>query len=511
MRKVCHLAPALALALLTTYVRPAQGQSASAFSFGVTAYTAVEGDGAAVVTVTRAGDASTPASVEYATSEGTASRRSDFTPAFGTLRFAPGETAKSFKVLLTPDLVAEEAETVELMLFNPSGGASVVRPDAAVLTINDDDAATAGANPIDDSRNFVRQHYHDFLNREPDEAGLNFWTNEIEACGADAQCREVKRINVSAAFFLSIEFQQTGYFVRRLYLFYQARLSPIWREFMRDTQELGRGVVVGEPGWEGRLADNRRSFVEGWYARHLVVLESQLNGGKPSLTDEEYVSALFKKAGVTPTENERQALVDELNAGTETRAGVLAKVADHPELVRRELNRAFVMMQYFGYLRREPDAAGYNFWLGKLNQFNGDYIQAEMVRAFISSTEYRERFTRSEKLPEAFFEFTLGQSTEKAVFRLSDPARIAEARGLGGRSKIIIGTVLKEPIYYNRPWRFHIDPESIRFSDLAPEVCDTGLNMIDERLESVGGGFLPGNTMCPWAAGSYREVSPPAK
>jgi hypothetical protein len=189
----------------------------------------------------------------------------------------------------------------------------------------------------------------------------------------------------------------------------------------------------------------------------------------------------------------------------------LGKVADHPELVRREFNRAFVTMQYFGYLRREPDPAGYNFWLGKLNQFNGNFIEAEMVKAFLSSVEYRGRFTRGDKLEEAFFEFTLGQSSEKAVFRLTDPARIAEARALAGRQKILIGTVLKEPIYYNRPWSFHIDPESIRFGDIAAEVCDTGLTMIEERLESVGGGFLPGNTVCPWAAGSYREVAPPAR
>jgi len=43
-------------------------------------------------------------------------------------------------------------------------------------------------------------------------------------------------------------------------------------------------------------------------------------------------------------------------------------------------------------LRRNPDAAGFNFWLNKLNQFNGDPFQAEMVRAFILLPEYRSRF-----------------------------------------------------------------------------------------------------------------------
>ncbi len=81
------------------------------------------------------------------------------------------------------------------------------------------------------------------------------------------------------------------------------------------------------------------------------------------------------------------------------RASVLRKVAENAELDRREKNRAFVLMQYFGYLRRDPDAApdannsGYRFWLSKLDEFHGDYVRAEMVKAFITSTEYRRRFT----------------------------------------------------------------------------------------------------------------------
>ena len=67
-------------------------------------------------------------------------------------------------------------------------------------------------------------------------------------------------------------------------------------------------------------------------------------------------------------------------------------MAESETLKKDEFNRAFVAMEYFGYLRRDPDAPGYDFWLTKLNQFNGDYIKAEMVKAFISSDEYRKRF-----------------------------------------------------------------------------------------------------------------------
>jgi hypothetical protein len=69
----------------------------------------------------------------------------------------------------------------------------------------DDDTIAPTTNPIDGASFFVRQHYLDFLNREPDPAGLAFWTNEITSCGGNAQCIEIKRINVSAAFFLSID------------------------------------------------------------------------------------------------------------------------------------------------------------------------------------------------------------------------------------------------------------------------------------------------------------------
>jgi hypothetical protein len=90
--------------------------------------------------------------------------------------------------------------------------------------------------------------------------------------------------------------------------------------------------------------------------------------------------------------------VSELTSGAKTRAQVLRSVAEDADLARNEFNKAFVLMQYFGYLRRNPNDApdtsfvGYDFWLNKLNQFNGNFVAAEMVKAFISSGEYRQRF-----------------------------------------------------------------------------------------------------------------------
>jgi len=116
------------------------------------------------------------------------------------------------------------------------------------------------------------------------------------------------------------------------------------------------------------------------------------------LTAAQYVDNLNTLAGGALSTNERNALVNGLNGGQETRATVLRKVAEDVDFSNAEFNRAFVLMQYFGYLRRNPDAApdtdfsGYDFWLAKLNQFGGDFRAAEMVKAFITSGEYKNRF-----------------------------------------------------------------------------------------------------------------------
>ena len=240
-------------------------------------------------------------------------------------------------------------------------------------------------NPIDTPYNFVNQHYKDFLSRDPDTSGQNFWTSEITQCGTDPQCVEVKRNNVSAAFFLSIEFQETGYFVYRLEkASFDSR--PRFRQFMADTSQAAGGVVVNTPGWEASLDANKNAFAQLW------TLRADFKALYDSKTNAEYVDALYANAGVQLSAVERDALVNGLNALTETRATVLRKVADSAALRRKEYNRAFVLMQYFGYLRRDPDDEGYNFWLKKLDDFSGDWQAAEMVKAFVTSIEYRRRF-----------------------------------------------------------------------------------------------------------------------
>ncbi|MDT7807010.1 MAG: hypothetical protein QOJ70_823 [Acidobacteriota bacterium] len=291
-----------------------------------------------------------------------------------------------------------------------------------LITTTDADAALAGkttsggrlniarslstcaayTNIADESRFYVRQHYVDFFSREPDDSGLNFWTNGIETCGADAACREVKRVDASAAFFLSIEFKETGYLVYRAYLAAFGNLpgKPVplrLSEFLPDMQALDQSVVVLAPGWEQQLETNKQAYFNSFVTR------SRFTTAYPtSRTPAQFVDALFANAAVTPSTSERAAAINEFGSANDTtdtaaRARALRDVVENAALAAKEFNRAFVLMQYFGYLRRDPDAApntdfsGYQFWLDKLNQF-GDYRTAEMVKAFITSIEYKKRF-----------------------------------------------------------------------------------------------------------------------
>ena len=98
------------------------------------------------------------------------------------------------------------------------------------------------------------------------------------------------------------------------------------------------------------------------------------------------------RADFPATQAFRDSLVNGLTAATETRATVLRKIAESPFVAATEFNNAFVLMQYYGYLRRDADNAGFAFWLNKLNSFGGNFVNAEMVKAFITSSEYRQRF-----------------------------------------------------------------------------------------------------------------------
>jgi hypothetical protein len=369
------------------------------------------------LTVTRTGNTSAAATVDYASSNGSASERTDYIAAFGTLRFSAGETSKTVSVLIIDDGYVESPEAFNVTLSNPVS-CTLGSPAAISVTINSNDGTATNPvkDPTFDNEFFVRQHYFDFLNRAPDAGGLGFWVSEITSCGSDATCIDLKRINVSAAFFLSIEFQETGYLVERIYKSsygdapalsaldtFPAQhpiTAPIIRlnEFLADSQQIANGLIVGTPGWPQVLENNKVAFTQEFVKRARFIAAHPT-----TKTPTQFVNDLNNNTGNTLAAGDIASIIGEFNgagniADVAARARALRRVAENANLVQQEKNKAFVLMQYFGYLRRnpndspDPDHTGYDFWLHKLNDFQGNFVNAQMVKAFIISIEYQGRF-----------------------------------------------------------------------------------------------------------------------
>jgi hypothetical protein len=276
-----------------------------------------------------------------------------------------------------------------------------------------------GTNPpqiitINDVDFFVQEQYIDFFSRMPDQSGFNFWNADINNCSPKPGCTDLKRSNVSAAFFVSVEFQQTGYLVERIYRSAYGNTTgnstiggsphtltvPIIRfnEFLPDTRTIGSGLIVGQPGWETVLENNKQAFTQAFVQRQRFV-----NAFPLSMTPADFVDKLNQNANNALDAGQRTNAINFFggaadSSNTAARAQALRQVAEDLDLYNDEYNRAFVLMQYMGYLRRDPDSgpdtdySGYDFWLKKLNAFNGDYIKAQMVRSFLVSGEYLGRF-----------------------------------------------------------------------------------------------------------------------
>src|SRR5258706_5508483 len=267
--------------------------------------------------------------------------------------------------------------------FSPADRSFSLVGNATDATFSATPDTVSSGNIIDTADYFVRQHYLDFLGREPDESGFTFWSDQILSCGSDASCRERRTINVSAAYFLSIEFRQTGGLVDGLYRASFDR-RPTYGEFMPDAAIVGHDVIVGRADWAQTLEANKQAFVAAWVER------PGFRAAYDGLGNAAFVDTLIAhtRAGFN---GNRDALVNALDSGA-TRAAVLRQIVENDGFTRAKANQMFVMMEYFGYLRRDPDEDGYQFWLTKLNQFGGNFEQAEMVKSFIVSGEYRDRF-----------------------------------------------------------------------------------------------------------------------
>lgn len=242
--------------------------------------------------------------------------------------------------------------------------------------------AVVTANPLDTPQFFVRQQYLDFLNREPDQTGLEYWTTQIENCGSDQQCLNSRRIGVSAAYFIETEFQQSGSFVYRLYKGALGR-QITYAEFNADRSQ----VIGGDT-----LEQSKAAFADSFVRRPEFI-----GNYRNATTAEAFVLTLIQtvqqSTGIDLSD-QRDALIASYNSASEvneSRSLVVRGAIERAAFKQAVYNSSFVLMQYFGYLHRNPDQAGYAFWLRVLDNTEPQSYRG-MVCAFTTSTEYQQRF-----------------------------------------------------------------------------------------------------------------------
>ena len=360
------------------------------------------------VSVLRTGDVSGAATVNYGTTDnfavncsqatGQASARCDFNTAGGTLRFAAGEASKNIQLSIVNDGYVEGNENFTLTLSNPSG-MGLGPTSAATITIVDNDSTAT--NPFDNNPFFVRQQYLDFLFREPDTGGFNDWLNVLNNCqpnqgglGSDPNC---DRVHVSSGFFRSTEFGERGYFA---YRFYHASLArrPQFAEFVPDMRRLSGFLTPAEQ--EAAIAAFIADFMQ----------KPEFQAIYAGLTDAahaaQFIAKLEEKAQVTlpattttlpgqPPQYGRQELINKMANGEFTTAQTLRAFIEQKVVFDAFFFRAFVAMQYFGYLLRDPEDAGYNDWVDVLTNGRGPIPPGDfrhLIFGFVWSVEYRQRF-----------------------------------------------------------------------------------------------------------------------
>jgi hypothetical protein len=366
----------------------ASGCVPSTVQFSAANYSVNENANFASVTVVRSGSTGGSGTVNFATRDfagltnctvanGNASERCDYASNAGTLRFNGGETVKTIIIPIVNDALVEGNEQFSVFLSEPNG-LTVLSPSATV-TIVDNDAAPATQNPIDDIPFFVTQQYIDFLGRLPDATGFANWVATLNGCPnggfGENDNPGCDRVHVSAGFFLSTEFQGRGYFA---YRFYEVALDrrPLYAEFVPDM-----AIVGGDQSPESEVL-SKAAYTDAWMQR------PEFKSRYDALSNSAYVDALEANAEVTVSN--KQTLVNALNNGEMNRGQVLRNIVESQVVADRFFNRAFVSMQYFGYLRRDPDTVGFQNWLNTLNADPNNF--RHMIFGFLFSTEYRQRF-----------------------------------------------------------------------------------------------------------------------
>ena len=387
--------------------------STGTMNFNSADHTVSEAAGTASIVVTRTGETSTAAAVEYSTndviaakcgtSSANASAKCDYATSGGTLRFEAGESSKTIVLSMVDDAFVEGNEQLTVSLSNPIG-TTLGSTSVTTVTITDNDSNPNVDNPFLNNAFFVRQQYLDFLLREPDTAGFNDWQAVLNGCGSGqgwlGSPPGCDRVHVSSGFFRSTEFGEKGYWI---YRFYESAVGrrPQFGEFMPEVRRLSGLMTEAEQ--ESRRADFIGRFMQ----------LPEFTGIYAGLTDSPsdaaaFVAKLEEKARVTlpasatteagqPPQYGRQELINRMANGQLTAAQTMRAFIEQKVVWDTYFYRAFVAIQYFGYLRRDPEQAGYDDWVRVLTFGDaptgvqpGDY--RHLIFGFVYSVEYRERF-----------------------------------------------------------------------------------------------------------------------
>jgi hypothetical protein len=339
--------------------------------------------GFVTVSVIREGDATSAASVNYATSDtagltpcsqggtGKASERCDYATSLGTLSWAAGEVGtKSFNIPIINDAWVEGTETFNVTLSNPVGVS--LGTSTATVTILDDDTTLSSSNPIDGVDFFITQQYIDFLGRMPDQGGFTNWQNTLAPCPnggfGEPVTSDCDRLHVAAGFFQSDEFLNRGYWAFCFYMVsYNQR--PTYAQFIPDM------AVVGGSQSPAQSDASKAAFSDAF------VLRPEFVAKYPGLSGQPLANALWVTAGLPGSP---------IPAGSMTNGPILRAIVETSAAFNKFLPDGTVAIQYFGFLRRDPDTIGYQNNLTTLR--NDPNNLRHMIFIFIYSSEYRGRF-----------------------------------------------------------------------------------------------------------------------
>lgn len=247
-------------------------------------------------------------------------------------------------------------------------------PNVCRLAINEPTAPTLV--DIAKPEVFVRQQYLDILQREPDPTGLQTWLTKLKECpeqgglGGNSNC---DRVYVQMGLLGSAEFSERSYFVLRLYLATIGR-RPLYEEFVRDHAPIG--IVES-----GELKRRKEQLIVEWVQR------PEFKSIYDDLTNASFVDKLLHTAANSSAN--RRELLAQLDSQQKTRAQVVEAVVEDQQTIEAFRNQAFVLMQFFANLNRDPKEREYDERLKMLNA-TGNYRQ--LVFDFIYSVEYRKRF-----------------------------------------------------------------------------------------------------------------------